>query len=64
MAHDGWDERRGRPPAVGFHREGARTPSTRRAVAGALQIRLKADFTGEDYVARRAWRDASVPACP
>ena len=34
------------------HREVARTTSTRRAVAGAVQIRLKTDFTGEDYVRR------------
>ena len=45
---------------VGSHREAARTTSTRRAVA--VQIRLMTDFTGEDYVERRACRDASAPA--
>ena len=47
---------------VGSHREAARTTSTRRAVA--VQIRLMTDFTGEDFVERRAWPDASAPACP
>ena len=42
----------------------ARTTSTRRAVAGAVQIRLETDLTGEDYVKRQAWRDASAPECP
>ena len=46
------------------HREVARTTSTRRAVAGAVQIRLKTDFTGEDYVKRKAWLDATAPPCP
>ena len=45
------------------HREVARTTSTRRTVA-AVQIRLKTDFTGEDYAKRKAWLDATAPRCP
>ena len=37
---------------VGSHREVARTTSTRRGVAGAVQVRLKTDFTGEHNVRR------------
>ena len=33
-------------------------------MAGVVQIRLETDLTGEDYVKRQAWRDASAPACP
>lgn len=33
-------------------------------MAGAVQIRLPTDLTGEDYVKRAAWRDASAPECP
>ena len=33
-------------------------------MAGAVQIRLETDLTGEDYVKRQAWRDASAPECP
>lgn len=33
------------------------------AVAG-VQIRFATDFTGEQYVTRRAWEDASLDRCP
>ena len=33
-------------------------------MAGVVQIRLETDLTGEDYVKRQAWRDASAPKCP
>ena len=44
--------------------EVARAKSTRRAVDGAIQIRYGTDLTVEDYVKRKAWWDASPPACP
>ena len=44
--------------------EVARATSTRRAVDGAIQIRYGTDLTVEDYVKRKAWWDASPPACP
>ena len=49
-----------RPGPIGV----ARTISTRRAVDGAIQIRYGTDLTVEDYVTRKAWWDASPPACP
>ena len=33
-------------------------------MAGVVQIRLETDLTGEDYVKRQAWLDASAPECP
>ena len=42
----------------------ARATHPRRAVAGAMQIRLETALTGEEYVRRRAWRYARPPACP
>ena len=44
--------------------EVARATSTRRAVAGTVQLRLKIALTGEDYVKRKAWLDATAPPCP
>lgn len=31
---------------------------------GAIQIRYDTDLTVEDYITRKAWWDASAPACP
>ena len=42
----------------------ARAICIRRAVDGAIQIRYGTDLTVEDYVTRKAWWDASPPACP
>ena len=42
----------------------ARATDTRRAVAGEVQIRSETDLTDEEYVTRKAWRDATAPACP
>lgn len=42
----------------------ARAISPRRAVDGAFQVRYNTDLTVEDYISCKAWRDASVPACP
>ncbi len=42
----------------------ARAISARRAVDGAFQVRYNTDLTVEEYISRKAWRDASVPACP
>ena len=44
--------------------EVARTTHPRRAVAGAVPIRLEIALTGEEYVTRRAWRYARAPECP
>jgi len=33
-------------------------------VAGTVQLRLKTALTGEDYVKRKAWLDATAPPCP
>ena len=44
--------------------EVARATSTRRAVAGTVQLRLKTALTGEDYVKRKVWLDATAPPCP
>lgn len=38
--------------------------SPRRAVDGAFQVRYNTDLTVEDYISRKAWQDASPPACP
>ena len=45
-------------------KEVARATSTRRAVAGTVQLRLKTALAGEDYVKRKAWLDATAPPCP
>ena len=42
----------------------ARATITRRAVDGVIQFLYSTDLTVEDYVTRKAWRDASPPACP
>ena len=42
----------------------ARANFTRRAVDGAIQFLYSTDLTAEDYVKRKAWLDASPPACP
>ena len=72
----GGEERRGRAqplPCGGRYarprrsvpiEEVARATSTRRAVAGAVQIRLKTALTGEDYVKRKACLDATAQPCP
>ena len=44
--------------------EVARATSTRRAVAGAVQTRLKTKLTGAEYITRQAWLDGSAPECP
>ena len=31
---------------------------------GAFQVRYNTDLTVEEYISRKAWRDASAPACP
>ena len=31
---------------------------------GVIQIRYNTDLTVEEYISRKAWRDASAPACP
>ena len=33
-------------------------------MAGTVQLRLKTALTGEDYVKRKAWLDATAPPCP
>lgn len=43
-------------------REAARC-SIRQAMAG-VQLRVATDLTAEEYVARRAWREASLATCP
>ena len=47
---------------VGSNRMLAHTTSTRRAVAGAVRIRLKTALTGEDYVGSVVLRDRGDPS--
>ena len=63
-ARYGWDGRRARPRRSVPIEEVARTTCTCRAVAVAAQIRLNTALTGEDYVKRKAWLDATAPPCP